>query len=482
MSTTDEDEYVNVRRKGRGASDILDWRDSLDVGATSNILNDLLSGGQEEDDEMARQRRSDVNSIKDTCSSIMTMVKNFNERVDGMPTEARECVLKMNEELSASLVGAIPKNRSSRAPLTSSPASGVNGEERRRVTFSKPPPEGLHTPLASQGASVEHNDTSLASGISSQISTAEVLNALSRLDNRSLPKPEPFDAHTGQSFSGFLMNFEEYCSANFKGNSDFWTGELAGLLTGTMKEVFEAYRVPGMGYYQLKDKLLHWYGIRTEGIEKETKARFRQATMRPAESLSIYAARLEKLFKLAFPRKDVENSRTLRDKFINTVPEPFKTQLTAARSMRRAFDFTDLTWSSILTFTCHCEEFSKSPSPVAPVSDAVYVVSDPVRDLPQGNRAPQMQERGNARDTRSYNRQGASARSRSATERDNRGLDQTRADGACFYCGNKGHIKRECHRFLKQCFACGSDDHRIANCPIRRLGPGAKEDTGDPEN
>ena len=37
----------------------------------------------------------------------------------------------------------------------------------------------------------------------------------------------------------------------------------------------------------------------------------------------------------------------------------------------------------------------------------------------------------------------------------------------CHYCGNLGHIKSNCRRFLGQCLLCGSAEHYLRACPHR---------------
>ena len=44
---------------------------------------------------------------------------------------------------------------------------------------------------------------------------------------------------------------------------------------------------------------------------------------------------------------------------------------------------------------------------------------------------------------------------------------------SCFYCKKVGHVKSECWRYNRRCLACGSSEHRIAQCPRRRGASGA---------
>ena len=38
----------------------------------------------------------------------------------------------------------------------------------------------------------------------------------------------------------------------------------------------------------------------------------------------------------------------------------------------------------------------------------------------------------------------------------------------CGYCKKPGHIQRNCRRANKQCYGCGSADHMLDDCPLKR--------------
>ena len=181
------------------------------------------------------------------------------------------------------------------------------------------------------------------------LSTADLLQALPRLDNRCVPNPEAFDSQSGQSFQQFLLAFEEYPQHNFRRSSALWIGELGRLLTGDMNAAFQALKVPGDSYRSLTKKLLKWRTDTKEVLESKTKYRFTKAKIQAGESLRLYAARLEKAFRLAYPSRRVEFSKTLRQKYFDTAPNAFRKQLQTARTINLTMNKSEISWSTILT-------------------------------------------------------------------------------------------------------------------------------------
>ena len=178
-----------------------------------------------------------------------------------------------------------------------------------------------------------------------------LVNALSRLHNRQIPRPEPFDDLCGYSFDQFLVNFEEYCASSFRGSQTFWISELAGLLSGEMKMAFEALRVPGESYPSLREKLRRWRYDNEDTLEQTTRLKFNEASPHNGESCRLYAGRLEKLYKLAFPKKisHIQTSKTLQRKLLHTVPVELANQFKTAFSLNKTLNNSELTLSEILT-------------------------------------------------------------------------------------------------------------------------------------
>ena len=58
--------------------------------------------------------------------------------------------------------------------------------------------------------------------------------------------------------------------------------------------------------------------------KRKAKTKFAKMKLKEDEDLYIYSNRVEKQFKLAFPKHNVEKSSTLRDLFFQTVPKGVK--------------------------------------------------------------------------------------------------------------------------------------------------------------
>ena len=336
------------------------------------------------------------------------------------------------------------------------------------------------------------------------LSHEDLLRAISRLDMRSVPKPGVYDSSTGQSFRQFLHTFEEYCQNTFRGSSSLWIGELGRFLKGEMLQAFNALQVSGDSYDTIKRKLLQWQKDSKESFEANAKEKFATATKLPTESLRLYAARLEKSFRLAFPRRQTEQSATLRDKYFKSIPLEFQLQLQSARSIALTMNGTEMTWTNILAlasrFDAQRTDFTKMQAsgeiysnreeshgfndrPVKPGPVTFYAESSEPRVYQVST--PQRVSRSQGRYTDSHDRSittpGLYRQQKSATgyqeptvQPGHRARSQTRP-GKCSYCRKEGHVDKDCWKRRGCCLVCGSESHRIANCPKRRSYDGAKD-------
>jgi hypothetical protein len=82
-------------------------------------------------------------------------------------------------------------------------------------------------------------------------------------------------------------------------------------------------------YDVVKRKLLQWYDDMKETRKKRNKLSFTNARYNSSKSMFIFSNRLEKLFKLAYAFRRVEDSRTLRERYVAAVPKPFRRILTS---------------------------------------------------------------------------------------------------------------------------------------------------------
>ena len=322
-----------------------------------------------------------------------------------------------------------------------------------------------------------------------------LVDALRRLDARTAPKPESFSVTSGYSLSDFFGKFEEYCESKYNCNPNGWIPELGRNLQGEVHGIFEALRGPTDSYADIKAKLTKWYK-ESKSIRKANQASlFNSAQMMSRESLYVYGARLEKLFKGVFPKKSVEKSHTLRQKYLDTVPSDFRQQIETSLALATV-NGQALTWSQILRIAAIRDNSSVGKTCINPDVPECYNVVGNMSNPPKrfadcetqsdfGNRmfseAVGAGDTLQARDSRNCGRTagfrnqnftrnfntGESANYHSnynANRSSNRAANETGIIGACSYCGKTGHSYSVCRKRLKLCLTCGSKEHFKRNC------------------
>jgi hypothetical protein len=147
---------------------------------------------------------------------------------------------------------------------------------------------------------------------------------LKKFDNRKVPHLEKFNEKSGQNLKDYLKHFERYCQENFKGDSKFWIGELERQLSGQALKAFCSLKDVGDTYNQVKDKLLTWHQDMHELRKKKNREDFNKLKYTKGESLFLFSSKMEKLFKIAYPKHKVQTSNIIREKFLKTIPKDFK--------------------------------------------------------------------------------------------------------------------------------------------------------------
>ena len=444
----------------------------------------------------------DVRAIKDTCDYICSTFIRFNG-AQGLPEDAQDSIKAMNRKLTELLQSsqssdpgpAAPTVASSKEPANSAEAS--NESHRCRDTQSDTDTESevdRKFCLSSRGIKSDIRQPRISAGKDVRLSPDDILSLLQRLDTQTIPKPEVFNSTSGESFELFLQQFEEYCSHTFKGSSSLWISELGRFLQGEMQSALQSLRVPGDSYDTVKANLLKWRHDTKDVIETETRDRFNHFQMNRGESLRLFAARLEHAFRLAYPRRNPETGKTLRQKYFETVPSDFAKHLQAARSFSRTMNERELTWTNITAIASqhnvehpvtsqtsfpqdqvdsiwvnYSQDSRYPPGPITQYEDAVGTQvwhSTPQQSLERSSRPRR------ARSTLknvTFEEDHVS-RSQSTPRGEYRHINEEGGDKLCYYCHKAGHIASNCWRRLGLCLVCGARDHRIAVCPQRRMG------------
>ena len=120
-----------------------------------------------------------------------------------------------------------------------------------------------------------------------------------------------------------MERFEKYCTDNVRCDENSWIRILRKKLSGDTLAGFEAILDKRDSYIDLKVKLLKWDHKRKSMRKKKAIDQFKKMKFKKGEQLYLFSSRLEKTFRLAYPKENVEKSTALRDKFVRNVPKGF---------------------------------------------------------------------------------------------------------------------------------------------------------------
>ena len=99
-------------------------------------------------------------------------------------------------------------------------------------------------------------------------------------------------------------------------------------------------------YEELKIKLLQYYDEMKDLRKERNRLIFKNAQYKKGESLYLYSSRLEKLFRVAYPKHTVSTSKTLRDKFLSSVPKSHRSLIESQMMSYKVAD-KPLTWKVV---------------------------------------------------------------------------------------------------------------------------------------
>ena len=448
--------------------------------------------GQAEDDQAV--------VILDLCSHVQRIMYQLGSNdVSVLPASARDAIGRMKAEMvvfasagesprdvarvDQTAVSRLDDSSLSESLVSVTGTSGLVGEDED----SPPVFRASRGRRSSVGTGVNRGGGLRGLQLEGLSVEERLVRALERLDNRKVPTPEPFDAASGFSFSDFLDTFEEYCRHTFCGRDRSWVGELGRFLVGDMHDAFIAHRAPSDSYASIKNKLVKWHREAKMRRQAGSKAMFNKASMKPYESLRLYAPRLENLFRCAYPQKPVETSQALQDKYLETIPKKYGNQIKGAISLTWSVNGKKLLWSQIVTLAGGLEEAlaePKVPEPSGPSAWQVVDTSRPALTVASCDAATQYYVPGweDAPVDTMYagNRSSKSALGPAAEDSRIVPLSHEERERAmtCHHCGRLGHAWRNCRRRLGLCLSCGSGDHHMASCPDRASASGRGRASG----
>ena len=323
------------------------------------------------------------------------------------------------------------------------------------------------------------------------------LNQLSQvLDNKGSPPPEPFNLLSGRSFDRFLEQFEIYCRGKFSANSyERWTSELGLYLKGEIWNMYNQYGGSDQDMTVMKQKLKQFCRGEEEKSLGRKLEKFANARPGQDESCVMYAARLERLFIAAHPGADVENSIELKVKFLASISRADRNEIQRDLDTVTAVSANEQetnSWKKLMGIIKRHDErnFIMNPSTIKTETteplNTIWFTSTNVQDsnsyddYPDYRRSRSRYRTNGGTQPRSYSRGHYESqhpvynahpnRARSLSQRGarmygNSNPTTTRQMIYCDWCGNPGHIQRNCWRKLGYCLRCGSADHIVRNCP-----------------
>ena len=345
----------------------------------------------------------------------------------------------------------------------------------------------------------------LRQGRGRDVSFVEVMR---QFDNRTVPRQERYDEHSGQDLASYLEKFESYCRCNFKGSKTLWIGELELALSGKTLEAFKAHRAVDDSYKSIKRKLLEWYHNSRDVRKGKNRRKFKNAGYNVGDSLYLFAVKLEALFKLAYPRHKVGHSETLREKYLSAVPRSFRKEL-KVQMTSHTLKGKKVSWEMIKK-CANLKDLEGENDTDQELGKGEDVDREIVINVGRagGNNISSVM---NSQSRPVYSGQFRNSNSRYSQRKSNNQWDQvnersSRATnrgrnydriagelvtnrpmggnspdgttrfslrnlgnfgGKCNFCGRIGHIEQSCRSKLRRCFICGQDGHFFRNCALR---------------
>ena len=333
-----------------------------------------------------------------------------------------------------------------------------------------------------------------------------LIRAMNKLDMGKTPTMEKLGDETAISMEKYLKRFEQYCKDSLKENKMYWINELEVHLEGKTLAAFKSLKDEDDDYPDIKLKLLQWDQDMKESRKIANKQKFKEAKVEENESLFLYSARLERLFKNAYPDREVNKSKKLAEKFMDTIPKNNKKQFNdivfAAKIRNETIDWKQVQRlarmkdvennkqvskeepskpKEIMINTAQCNDINNANQ-----NNLGYNQQWQANRFPQhGNRFPgprfdvnpqnshynARQFTNSARGTFQQNGVRYNGNANNARFPGPPPQDVRRANMVCNYCTRYGHEWKKCRVRMRDyglCFSCGEQGHGHKFCNKNR--------------
>jgi hypothetical protein len=283
-----------------------------------------------------------------------------------------------------------------------------------------------------------------------------------------MPPMQKFDETSGQDLKKYLRRFEAYCRDNFRGDRDAWADVLQKHLQGRSHETFRSLRGIDDSYDEVRQKLIDWFDEMGEVRHERNKAVFKRARPEPNEAMHTFSNCLQRFYRIAYPSRRIDLSRSLREKYIQTIPREFQ-KILKSQILSQKIKEQPVTWKLIQKCARHFDlekeregsdgddrGFTVSVANVKKLKDASTQYFN--MTVMQPSVDPSI--RADARASVPIVTQGREHRPWYAA------LTHPFTFGMkCFYCKRSGHISKECRLRNNLCFICGSNERFARQCP-----------------
>lgn len=389
---------------------------------------------------------------ENTRERLLKLRRLCDDRIEGMdqsrhalPSFNREqgAIPKRRNPRSSRLDGEVPNisnHRGASAELSSDSSSDSEGDKPGRL-----PPK---TERRSSECSSYSESNYVQRG-----ELIDAFRAMMELGGRRAPTIAPYEEDSGVNLRQYLEEFELHCRENVRGNQKFWIGELQSKLSGETLRAYKSIQRKGDTWEAFVDRLVNWY--ETDSIARKNRFRkvFQSVTRESGEGLFLLATRLEKLFRVAYPNKAANSSKTLMDKFVAIVPEEIATIIKSKRVSKRSKNSV-LTWEKMLGLIRACDAEPRQSK------DSEIVINVGTGNPIHSDRTPRYREKNVVSELGENSPVARAHGSPSPQDLQNQG-------NKCHYCGKTGHFIGQCRLKNRECFACGSRTHFIADCQSR---------------
>ena len=332
-------------------------------------------------------------------------------------------------------------------------------------------------------------------------------------NSKAVP-PAKYNPDKDQDLYVFFKEFEEYCTILYPSQKPDWLRLLGSYLLSSYLDLYHQLKENGGDYESVKAELFEWY--RHDLIIKNERAvaDYLSAQLLPKETVPIFAIRLLKLAKKAYPaiqEHDLRQHDQHRRIFLSALPTAIQREITSFLKNNEWFSGTKVNFEQIINLADHHMRDQRTTKQTAPEvvqidkveaeqnqsswadtvkkwmhnNDSTPARSSHSNNVNSKNRGQNRQQRytrdnnrqqynSNPSDRRNSSQNQASAGPNNSNQRANNNAnrspqrpDTSNSDQWCSFCTKNTHNLDVCYIFNRICSYCRQQGHVFYTCPTR---------------